>query len=82
MDSVTAAQYLIMKDSFARQGIQIDVAYTPNGEVDYIYVVGQLLALDRVNNIQRIQQVLGGYPSVDLPRTVAIGRSLSAVDRR
>ena len=44
---MTAAQYLAMKDSFARRGIQIDVAYRPNGEVDYMYVTGQLLALDQ-----------------------------------
>lgn len=73
MDSVTAAQYLAMKDSFARQGIQIDVAYTPRGEVDYMYVAGQLLALDRGNNIQRIQQVLGGVRRVELPGQSRLG---------
>ena len=73
MDSRTAAQYLAMKDSFARQGIQIDVAYRPNGEVDYMYVTGQLLALDQGNNIQRIQQVLGGVRRVELPGQSRLG---------
>lgn len=67
MDSVTAAQYLLMKDSFARQGIQIEAAFTPDGQVDYMYAVGQLLALDRGDNIQRIQQVLGGVRRLELP---------------
>lgn len=73
MDSVTAAQYLIMKDSFARRGIQIDVAYTQAGEVDYMYVTGQLLALDRGDNIQRIQQALGGGRRVELPGQSRLG---------
>ena len=32
MDTVYSAQYLTMKDSFSREGINIDVAYTPAGE--------------------------------------------------
>ena len=47
MDSVTSAQYLNMKASFSRQGIDIDVAYRQDGRVDYIYAVGRLLAVDR-----------------------------------
>src|SRR5580704_12648713 len=73
MDSVTAAQVYAMKDSFARRGIQIDVAYTPSGEVDYMYAVGLLLALDRGDNIQRIQQVLGGVRRVELPGQSRLG---------
>src|ERR1700758_1647902 len=73
MDSVTAMQYHTMRDSFARRGIQIDVAYKPNGEIDYMYVTGQLLALDRDDNIQRIQQVLGGVRRVELPAQSRLG---------
>lgn len=73
MDSVTAGQYHAMKDSFARRGIQIDVAYKPNGEINYMFVTGQLLALDQGDNIQRIQQVLGGVRRVQLPGQSRLG---------
>ena len=36
MDRVTSAQYLTMKDSFSREGINIDVAYTPAGDLEHI----------------------------------------------
>ena len=42
MDPVTSAQYLILKDSFARKGVEIEAALTPAGDIDYIYVVGRL----------------------------------------
>ncbi len=60
MDPVTSAQFLNMKESFARQGVEIAIAYTPAGEIDYIYEVGRLLALDRDGNVQRLQEVLPG----------------------
>jgi hypothetical protein len=73
MDPVFDAQYLAMKDSFARQGIQIDIAYTPAGEVDYMYVVGRLLALDRDDNIQRLENLLTGVRRVGEPDQPGIG---------
>ena len=39
MDPVTGSQYLVLKDSFARKGVEIEAALTPAGEIDYIYVV-------------------------------------------
>jgi hypothetical protein len=60
MDSVTSAQYLNMKASFSRQGVDIDVAYRADGRVDYIYAVGRLLAVDRDDNIARMQSILPG----------------------
>jgi hypothetical protein len=65
MDLVTSAQYLTLKDSFARQGIDIDVAYTPAGEIDYIYEVGRLLAVDRADNVDRMLDVLRGSRRAD-----------------
>jgi Subtilase family len=60
MDPVTSAQFLSMKASFSRQGIDIDVALTPTGAIDYIYAVGQLLAVDRDDNIERMEAMLPG----------------------
>lgn len=60
MDPVFDAQYLTMKHSFSREDIEIEVAYTPAGEVDYVYRVGRLLAVDRDDNIRRLQEALPG----------------------
>jgi hypothetical protein len=65
MDLVTSAQYLTLKDSFARQGIDIDVAYTPAGEIDYIFQVGRLLTLDRADNVDRMLDALPGLRRAD-----------------
>ena len=58
MDRVTIKQFHYMKDTFARQGVEIGIAYTPAGEIDYIYEVGTLLALDRGGNVERLQREL------------------------
>jgi len=63
MDPVFDAQYLPMRNLFLREGTEIEVAYTPDGEVDYIYVVGQLLA--RRRNVERLQQTLPGLRPVE-----------------
>ena len=65
MDPVTSAQYLTMKDSFSRQGVEIEVAYTPAGDVDYIYAVGRLLAMERDDNVERLQGMLPGMRRAD-----------------
>lgn len=65
MDRVTSAQYLTMKDSFSRENIDIEVAYTPAGDVDHIYNVGRLLAMDRGDNVQRLQAALPGLRRAD-----------------
>ena len=54
MDPVTAAQFITMKDAFARQGINIEAAYRPNGALEYIYQVGRLLA--RTGNVALLQE--------------------------
>jgi hypothetical protein len=56
MDPVFDAQYLRMKDPFNRAGYEIAVAYTPAGEVDYIYADGVLLA--REANVAQLRDVL------------------------
>jgi subtilisin family serine protease len=45
MDPVFDAQFRTIKDDFASRGVEIDIAYTPAGEVDYLYAVGRLLAM-------------------------------------
>jgi hypothetical protein len=73
MDLVTSAQYLTLKDSFARQGIDIDVAYTPAGEIDYIYQVDRLLAIDRDNNVNRMLDALPGSRRADAVEQQNVG---------
>ena len=58
MDPITAAQYLILKDSFARKGVNIDATYTRAGDIDYIYVVDRLLA--RGENVEQLQAAMPG----------------------
>jgi len=63
MDPVFDAQYLPMKDRFfSDQGTQIAVAYTPAGEVDYIYAVGQVLVANTDDNIDRLWRTLDEPP--------------------
>lgn len=66
MDPVFDAQYLPMKNKFSDQDTEIQVAYTPAGDVDYIYVVGQLLVLDRDDNINRLRETLHRPPRDEL----------------
>ncbi len=73
MDPVFDAQYLNMKHSFAREGTEIDVAYTPAGEVDYLYVADRLLAVDRDDNIPRLQAALPGLRRADQGEQPGIG---------
>lgn len=65
MDRVTSAQYLAMKDSFTRDNIEVDVAFTPAGDVHHIYGAGRLLAIDRGDTIQRLQAALPGLRPAD-----------------
>jgi subtilisin family serine protease len=65
MDPVTTAQYVALKDSFTRQrdaahpdGIDIEIAYTPAGELDYIYEVGRLLTVDRAGNVDQVERAM------------------------
>ena len=73
MDRVTSAQYLAMKDSFSREGINIDVAYTPAGDLEHIHATGRLLAVDRGDNIQRLQAALPGLRAADPGEQPEIG---------
>ena len=62
---VTNAQFLILKDSFERKGVEIEAALTQDGELDYIYVVDRLLVVDRENYVDRLQAAMPGLRSAD-----------------
>jgi len=82
MDAVFDAQFRIIKDAFAARGIQIEVAYTPAGEVDYLYEADRLLTLDRGSNIERITRALPGVRRLERRgRGELVVLSLDAVDR-
>jgi subtilisin family serine protease len=63
MDPVSSAQFVTMKDSFARQGINLEAAYTPTGAIEYIYEVGRLLA--RSANVELLQTLMPGLDLAD-----------------
>jgi hypothetical protein len=73
MDPVTGAQFLVLKDSFARKGVQIEAALKPTGEVDYIYVVDRLLVVDRANNIDQLQTAIPGLRRADTDEQPDVG---------
>ncbi|MEV0620061.1 S8/S53 family peptidase [Nonomuraea sp. NPDC050404] len=60
MDAVFAAQYRLMQKEFARRGIEINVALTPKGEVEYVYRSRRLLTRNRGRNIAQINDLLPG----------------------
>jgi subtilisin family serine protease len=64
MDPVTSSQFFAMKDAFARQGTNIEAAYAPDGEIDYMYVVDHLLAVNRDDNLDRLQAAMPGLRRV------------------
>jgi hypothetical protein len=57
MDPVFDAQYLLVKNKFSEHDTKIEVAYTWDGRVDYIYVVDQLLV--QREHIDRLRETLG-----------------------
>ncbi len=73
MDPVFDAQYLTMKHLFSRDGTDIDVAYTPVGEVDHVHVAGRLLAVDRDDNVPRLQAAVPGLRRADPGEQPGIG---------
>lgn len=62
-DAVFSSQFQDMRDEFAREGIFIEVAYTPSGRADYIYEAGRLLA--RADVVGRIREALPGAALVE-----------------
>lgn len=71
MDPVFDAQYLSVKNRFSEQGTEIEVAYTPDDGVDYIYVVDQLLA--RRDNLDLLGTILTGLHPVERDELRGLG---------
>jgi len=66
-DSVLSSQFLAMHDAFAREGISIEVAYTPSGRADYIYETGRLLARSDQAQLGQITGALPGAQRISVP---------------
>jgi subtilisin family serine protease len=43
MDQIFDSQFLAMQAAFAGNGVSIEIAYSPNGQVNYLYQTGRLL---------------------------------------
>jgi len=67
MDTVFDAQFRVIKDAFARQNIEIEVAYTAAGDVDYVYEAGRLLAVGIDDSLGRLAELLPGIQRVRDP---------------
>lgn len=76
MDPVFAAQYRMMKAELAGRDVDVEIAYTPQGEVDYFYHVDHILALDRDDNLNRIASYLGPVERVD-PESIRVENGLA-----
>lgn len=72
MDAVFDAHYRIVQDSFARAGIWLDTAYTPNGDVDYIYEQGRLLVAAPEDNLSPLTDILRGSEVIEQTAGTAI----------
>jgi hypothetical protein len=63
MDAVFDAQFLNMKNAFARRGIEVAIAYTPAGDVGYLYEVDRALTVNVPGAFTRVLGLLPGlYP--------------------
>jgi Subtilase family len=72
MDAVFDAHYRIVQDSFARQGVWLDIAYTPDGQVDYIYEQGRLLVAAPNDNLSPVVDRLRGSSVVEQNGNIAV----------
>ncbi|MEV0388862.1 S8/S53 family peptidase [Nonomuraea sp. NPDC050643] len=67
MDAVFAAQYRLLQRAFARERIEINVALTHDGTVDYVYRSRRLLTRDRGRNVEQLNELLPGITRTDEP---------------
>jgi hypothetical protein len=67
MDEVSSSQFQGMRDAFASEGISIEIAYTPDGDPDYMYETDRLLA--RTDVVEQVRDILSGAALVspDVP---------------
>jgi hypothetical protein len=72
MDPVFDAHYQIVQDAFAQAGIDLEIAYTPSGDVDYIYERGRLLVAAPETNFSLLTDRLAGAEVVGRSERMAI----------
>jgi hypothetical protein len=72
MDAVFDAHYRIVQDSFARQGVWLDIAYTPDGQVDYIYERDRLLVGTPNDNVSPLVDRLRGSRVIEQNGNTAV----------
>ncbi len=72
MDAVFDAHYRIVRDSFAREGVWLDIAFTPDGQVDYIYEQGRLLVGAPNDNLNPLIGRLRGSSVIEQNDDVAV----------
>ena len=65
MDAVFDAHYRIIQDEFAQRGISLEIAHTPNGDVDYIYERGRLLVAAPDVNLGPLRDRLDGAEEIE-----------------
>jgi hypothetical protein len=66
MDPVFDAQYHMMKHAFFSGGTEIEIARTPAGDADYIFVADQLLVVNRAfEEVRRALPALRRVPDQD-----------------
>ena len=78
MDPVFDAQYVPVRNSSLEQDAQIEVAYSADGWVDYIYVVDQLLA--RRDDTDQLRRMLPGLRPVERGRRLPDGLAVLSID--
>ncbi len=71
MDPVFDAQYVPVRNRSFERGTQMEVAYSPDGWVDYIYVVDQLLA--RPDDTEQLRRMLPGLRHVERDELHGLG---------
>ena len=72
MDAVFDAHYRIVRDSFARAGVWLDIAFAPDGQVDYIYEQDRLLVGAPNENVPPVLERLRGSRLIELNANIAV----------
>ncbi|MFI6295000.1 S8/S53 family peptidase [Nonomuraea sp. NPDC050790] len=60
MDAVFEAQFRAIQRRMAASGVIAEVAWTPDGQVDYVYEADRLLVIDEGDNRSRVEDLLPG----------------------
>lgn len=60
MDAVFEAQFRAIQRRMAARGVTAEVAWTPDGQVDYVYEADRLLVIDEGGNMGRVRELLPG----------------------